>query len=785
MAAFNKAQNEAMVSTGIGISTASQGYDGTDALGKLFAGLGNTLTNTLNAYDTQKKTEIELDAFNEVERAVEGSTPTPQAVTQSVQGVNSLKAARDQGVISEVEFRTKLAATSKSMRANLPAGYAPLVDRAISSALGSSTANDLRIARLQEIEANQSATDRAAVEEAKNRREFQESNLEIFGDPTFQKAYRQATGSKTWVAGDDYDYGTGAYLVSQFKTALFSMDSESKAIDLAAKKKQVNQDQVGTEARRQANHAMNRILNGDAGVQKLAEDMADPNVLADPVKIKELEGALRSFEAKALEQLTTMMADPNNPVFANMTKEQRVAILDESKERIGLMKQFYTDPNLGKLKSLEREWTLQDRVSDEKWKTDNPASAKVVRMGRLGVPQNIIDTLVTGQLKTRVTQEMLEETSMDVFNGDLGLGDAVKKVNQNTSVSAGTENTAGAVVENAAKALMHPKLDDKVKADYAKRLFSKDSSFLASIKEDQRLGAFLQFANPEVRRIVNMDPEAKAAHAEWMTRQFFALSAIPKNTLYQAKENAEAVELSFDAEKMQFVYDSKPYYPLPGSLMGTVEGIKANQAEVAVNTMNRYLGAAAPVWEDNNYDKKKLLQSLFSDFNKIEYKGNMFSQMGKSVYDYFAREGTEADTKTPSRAPQQKSETNPIKYSNKSATRDKSVTPELESKLATAVTTVFGEGYTAEVFSGGQDVKGKGSKRTGSIRHDDGKAADVYIIGPDGKRVTDTKTLDKLKAYWLANDMGSVGTYMKGAGMHLDEWTKEELLAGMGQTWNY
>jgi uncharacterized protein YcbK (DUF882 family) len=113
------------------------------------------------------------------------------------------------------------------------------------------------------------------------------------------------------------------------------------------------------------------------------------------------------------------------------------------------------------------------------------------------------------------------------------------------------------------------------------------------------------------------------------------------------------------------------------------------------------------------------------------------------------------------------------------------LTNELENKISTAVSTVFGPGYSVQVFSGGQPKKGTSGRRTGSIRHDQGKAADVYIVGPDGKRVTDTGTLDKLKQYWLANDMGSVGTYMRGAGIHLDEWTKEELLAGMGQSWRY
>jgi uncharacterized protein YcbK (DUF882 family) len=113
------------------------------------------------------------------------------------------------------------------------------------------------------------------------------------------------------------------------------------------------------------------------------------------------------------------------------------------------------------------------------------------------------------------------------------------------------------------------------------------------------------------------------------------------------------------------------------------------------------------------------------------------------------------------------------------------LTNTLESKIASAVTDVFGEGYTVQVFSGGQPKKGSGGKRTGSIRHDEGKAADVYIVDPDGKRVTDPEVLDNLKNYWRQNKLGSIGTYMNGGGIHLDEWTEDQLLAGMGTSWSY
>ena len=117
---------------------------------------------------------------------------------------------------------------------------------------------------------------------------------------------------------------------------------------------------------------------------------------------------------------------------------------------------------------------------------------------------------------------------------------------------------------------------------------------------------------------------------------------------------------------------------------------------------------------------------------------------------------------------------------------------ELKRRLGTAVEDVLGEGYTVEVYSGGQPSKEDAKKnpllkkeRTGTRRHDYGNAADVRIIGPDGKQVKDRAVLDQLADYWEQNGNGSVGKYMRGMGMHFDLITKDKLLPKESTRWNY
>jgi hypothetical protein len=122
--------------------------------------------------------------------------------------------------------------------------------------------------------------------------------------------------------------------------------------------------------------------------------------------------------------------------------------------------------------------------------------------------------------------------------------------------------------------------------------------------------------------------------------------------------------------------------------------------------------------------------------------------------------------------------TSVVSYANDGAIRNQPVTSNLQSNLADAITAVYGPGYKASVYSGGQT----GKRRTGSVRHDNGRAADVYVIGPDGKKVQGD-ALAPLGQYWAAKKYGGVGLEMHGGGIHLDEWSTPP--KGGGMAWNY
>ena len=124
---------------------------------------------------------------------------------------------------------------------------------------------------------------------------------------------------------------------------------------------------------------------------------------------------------------------------------------------------------------------------------------------------------------------------------------------------------------------------------------------------------------------------------------------------------------------------------------------------------------------------------------------------------------------------------------NQQATRNRHITENLQENLVAAATAVYGSSCKIAVYSGGQDRRGQGNRRTGSVRHDDygegGRAADCYVyVG--GKKIFGVE-LAKLGQYWLAMGYGACGLEMATGGIHLDEWTTPPPGGGMFWTYKY
>ena len=101
----------------------------------------------------------------------------------------------------------------------------------------------------------------------------------------------------------------------------------------------------------------------------------------------------------------------------------------------------------------------------------------------------------------------------------------------------------------------------------------------------------------------------------------------------------------------------------------------------------------------------------------------------------------------------------------------------LDSRLVSVLERAAEEaGVDVVVFSGGQPRKDSGSEnRTGSIRHDEGLAADIWIYS-EGRRLSTAREnpiVAKFIAACVANGAKGIGAgpgYMNNVGIHVDLW---------------
>jgi len=107
-------------------------------------------------------------------------------------------------------------------------------------------------------------------------------------------------------------------------------------------------------------------------------------------------------------------------------------------------------------------------------------------------------------------------------------------------------------------------------------------------------------------------------------------------------------------------------------------------------------------------------------------------------------------------------------------TRNKKIQPKLMNVLRTAASQI---GVDVVIFSGGQDAEGTpNARRTGSSRHDDGYAADVWIYNSSTTALS-TKTNSQLVSDFIsacvaagAKGIGAGPGYMGNSGIHVDLW---------------
>lgn len=261
-----------------------------------------------------------------------------------------------------------------------------------------------------------------------------------------------------------------------------------------------------------------------------------------------------------------------------------------------------------------------------------------------------------------------------------------------------------------------------------------------------------------------------AIHAKGIIRTNYALPGKYGNSFYgrsliqlthEGNYNKLGKELGVDLVR----YPDKSLqwkFALPIAFTGMKKGLFTGKSLSMLRSRNDFKAARAII----NGDVRK-------NGEKIAVAANTFYR----ALSGYAAYGTRADALP--------SKTNLSYNFGKGTIRSQPINSNLWADLSNAIAVVYGPEAKGVIYSGGQTSKAKGGKqgvtRTGSIRHDNGRAADLYVY-IRGEKIYGLE-LAKLGQYWLANSYGSVGLEMRSGGIHLDNWNPPP--KGGGLYWFY
>lgn len=792
MAAFNPQTDD--VNPQGAISSRSQGTGTNTALQSLFAGVGDTVTSGVQTADNYIQNKIEdnarysFDAINNENGLDAGSIPAE--LTQSADGLRKLANAHIQGKVTQEHYYMQLASTLKGLRAKYP-GYEKEVDDIVTKVTGTKPANAFRDQLFQNIN-NQ---EQLAKEGQNKTQQFIQSNMgevqTLFPD-YFSNPGKYAGQEQTIIAGVAKLKGNTYQLESQkalignnkeLQTQTFNNEISHTASTLLTSFSNASGQNgsgfadilkaipPGGLPEDKRNQLLGQLDQFEATARaRLLQASADPAYGTMPAdeKQKQIDAAMAPI--LSLKQM----------VSSNQYSEAaQVLARNSAQEQTVLSNLYNKDPNAGvaaayaKMGSPElSQYFLQQAI------------ANAGGLGNYVKATAVTDQVVPVAAGQDTMSNVLKRTS---DNKEMTPADKNK--------AAGSQlDTFTGALKQAAPQQVH----DMVLQNYTDKssMFDSLSSETNSKGHSQYLVLFNKIFDPAITANIQKsgDQAASQQYADYAMDRFQGIPEFRKaaQDLGETVNFTKALSASFDPKTGQVSLQADPKQMASEGPMNSMDTrLHYQQAVKAKDAFNQALGVMKPIWAAAGEDPEKMTQTLLRNMNvdlsgpkqsgffgwvndqidknkelqdvgKIatgksesssgSQTGSLLSNLpsldsvlqggvggfrenmqGQARYVPDENVGKEdlAFKLPPDSTADERSQVSPGKnwlvYDNKGI-RNKP----LSGRLVNSLSFLPDLGVTMKVFSGGQDEEGP--NRTGSHRHDDGNAADVFFY-KNGKKL--------------------------------------------------
>lgn len=564
-----------------------------------------------------------------------------------------IKAAYDQGKISDRNYYAQLEVMNRSLRSRYP-GYREEVDAMVHSVTGVVPANALRKAVLTDLQSAQSNADALT----KERQKMLMANPEYF----------PADAMKREAAGNPYSM---AELYS-FKQPRVIEQEQVKDAKARLELKSARGSAASTDALQVANLAMGRVTNtilnnasnnqsAAAFMKKVTDYQAQGKVLSP----EEQQQMLAQYQQLKYQARAAMEAVFNEPLTPGSKMTLRGAINDQGKVTqlidaqmapFDMIEKGLTDNNLGLINvSLNATKNMQN--ADLKQAYEKSGYLRAVTAIRAAGGDELIK-----QLATRPETGLASEGAKSVLQIFKTLNLTAGQHSQSGTTSWEEQfKTLGDLPDGKKPATIKQFVNDRVseltdpsvpaalKANAAKVAFSPENvNFLNKFqaKDGTQAKLFAQLVSPAVTKSMmtlrDTSPEGKQIwenYSKWALNNFMG-------TFKQAADGVNStpdrpwISVNWNPNAKQFEVTPteagvKANSGIPGSagasLINLIEGRLNSGTITAVERMNQGIKAIAPVLEANGFKTEDEVKKLIN-FNGLKDKNNGFwSSLVKSI----------------------------------------------------------------------------------------------------------------------------------------------------------
>lgn len=642
MPAFNKSDNQAVVSTGL--TSGFSRNPGNQSMGTLFEGVGAALQNGLNAYDESTKVKIEMaadEAVNGPNGAVAMATPDaegnfPAGAQAGLDSIAGLKAALDQGTISQVTFDTNVAKHAKRIRGSVPAGYGPIVEQKLSAAVGSSTANQQRQTELAAIDEARAASDKSYKENQK----WITDNLDILSDDSVKQYYSALTGGGNV---EDMILNPDPANIPKLKLAVSkrkALNSNVEAVKLQIENQdRIREDQANTLADEFIGNAFNSEINKDFGAFIAAKNAAESDGVWTPQEEKDVGQTFMKFYSKT--QLDTSEWLAGTKVKENV----RTELTGRVNKRLDAWKLYLDDPKMGALGMASRLWAGQQQEYVKALVGSNDTAAFLVGAQEAGIPPDVVSSFLNSSDKEKLKKDSSAPAVLAILTGKKTVPEAVA-----LAAEYGLDNpnaTVKDIYNGLSRALNMDTNTPENVAALAKQIFDpRNKEALYKIAAENRIGTFETLVTPKVidSLLKSGDQAAIQFGIQWANDQFDVIAKPAQDTIYDRAANSQGLKFKFEGNR--FTFDAIPGQPqsaLEGAAKGTLAGkliggiaegwdAKQNAAAVrAVGDINRYISVMEPIWKAQGSDIQTAIALKMADINAVSKNPTLLKMLGDAV----------------------------------------------------------------------------------------------------------------------------------------------------------